>query len=144
MVRRIGSPIRLRAGSTGCGDFELGGPDGNLPTEMRPKSRRPIRTMSILVFQEGEWLCARWLEHDLAVQAKTLSSLYVRLHRMIVGHIAVRFAHGQRPFEDLPPAPRKYRDMFNRSKITLPPQLFSFGIKNRAFKIPTPKVRVAA
>jgi len=111
---------------------------------VKRKPNRPIRTLSVLVLQEGEWLCARCLEHDLAVQAKTLPSIHARLHRMIVGHVAVRLAHGLRPFEDLPPAPRKYREMFNRSKITLPSQLFSFGIKNRAFKIPTPKVRVAA
>ncbi len=111
---------------------------------MRPKPRRPIRAMSILVFQEGEQLCARWLEHDLAVQAKTLPSLYARLHRMIVGHIAVRLAHGQQPFEDLPPAPRKYRDMFDRSKITLPSEMFNFSVKSRALKIPPPTVRVAA
>ena len=111
---------------------------------MKPKAQRAIPTLSVLVFQEGEWLCARCLEHDLAVQAKTLPSLHARLHRMIVGHVAVRLAHGLQPFEDLPPAPWKYRVMFNRSKITLPSQLFGFGIKNRAFKIPTPKVRVAA
>jgi hypothetical protein len=100
--------------------------------------------MSILVFQEGEWLCARWLEHDLAVQAKTLSSLHARLRRMIAGHIAVRLAHGQKPFDDLPPAPRKYREMFDRSKMTLPSAFFHFRVKSRSVKIPPPKVRVAA
>src|SRR5947207_2460996 len=111
---------------------------------MRPKPHRPLRTLSVLVFQEGEWLCARCLEHDLVVQAKTLPSLHVRLYRMIVGHIAVRLAHGQQPFDDLPPAPRKYREMFKRSRLTLPPQMFRFSARNRAFKIPRPNVRVAA
>lgn len=100
--------------------------------------------MSILVFQEGEWLCARWLEHDVAVQAKTLSSLHARLRRMIAGHIAVRLAHGRLPFDDLPPAPRKYREMFNRSKVTLPSEMLHVSVKSRAVKIPPPKVRVAA
>lgn len=100
--------------------------------------------MSILVFQEGEWLCARWLEHDLAVQAKTLPSLYTRLHRMIVGHIAVRLAHGQQPFDDLPTAPQKYREMFDRSKITLPSGMLRFSVKGRPLTIPSPRVRVAA
>ncbi len=108
------------------------------------RRRRPlIRALSVVVFQEGEWLCAQCLEHDLAVQAKTLKSLYHHLHRIIVGHVAVRLHHGKRPFADLARAPQKYWRMFEQSKITLPPLLISFSVKNRALEIRLPKVRVA-
>ena len=113
-------------------------------SETRPKARRPLPTLSVIVFQEGEWLCARCLQHDLVAQAKALPALYARLHRMIVGHIAVRYAHGQQPFNDLPRAPQKYWEMYQRSKIILPPQMFRFNVKNRTLRVPTPKVRIAA
>ncbi len=79
-----------------------------------------IKTMRVVIFQEGEWLCAQVLEYDLAVQAKSLSSAYRRLRRMLEGHIAVRLAHGKPPFVDLRPAPRKYWNMFRRSRIPRP------------------------
>jgi len=44
-----------------------------------------IKTMRVVIFQEGEWLCAQVLECDLAVQAKSLSSAYRRLRRMLEG-----------------------------------------------------------
>ena len=54
--------------------------------------RQPPRTIAIraLVFQEGDWLSARCLEYDLATQARTLPRLYESLHRLVLGHIAVR------------------------------------------------------
>jgi len=52
-----------------------------------------IKTMRVVIFQEGEWLCAQVLEYDLAVQAKSLSSAYRRLRRMLEGHIAFPVGH---------------------------------------------------
>lgn len=77
------------------------------------------KTIRVVIFQEGEWLCAQVLEYDLAVQARSLSSLYRRLRRMLEGHIAVRLAHRRQPFLDLRPAPRKYWAMFRRSRVRL-------------------------
>lgn len=103
--------------------------------------RRPLRALRVVVFQEGDWLCAQCLDHDLAVQARTLEKLYDQLSRMIVGHIAVRREHGRRPFEDLQPAPKKYWDMFEHSRIPLPTQMFR--VRNYPSNFPAPKVRVA-
>ena len=102
-----------------------------------------IKTMRVVIFQEGEWLCAQVLEYDLAVQAKSLSSAYRQLRRMLEGHIAVRLAHDKQPFVDLRPAPRKYWTKFRRSRIPLPTQLFPFPVGHRKIRIPRPEVRVA-
>lgn len=102
-----------------------------------------IKTMRVVLFQEGEWLCAQVLEYDLAVQAKSLPSVYRQLHRMLQGHIAVRLAHGKQPFQDLRPAPRKYWTMFRRSKIPLPTQMFPSPLAHRKIRIPRPEVHVA-
>ena len=54
----------------------------------RPRAARKYAIRAV-VFQEGEWLCARCLEYDFVVQAKTLPQLSRALQLFIVGHIAV-------------------------------------------------------
>ena len=103
----------------------------------------PTKTIRVVIFQEGEWLCAQVLEYDLAVQARSLAGVYRRLRRMLEGHIAVRLAHGKQPFVDLRPAPRKYWAMFRRSRIPLPTQMFPLPVAHRKIRIPRPEVRVA-
>src|SRR5712691_3542182 len=87
---------------------------------MKAKRRVPRRiAIRALVFQDGDSVSPRCLEYDLATQARTLPRLYESLRRLILGHIAVRLHHNQRPFEGLKPAPSKYWNMFERSKIPL-------------------------
>ena len=98
-----------------------------------------------VVFQEGDWLCARCLEYDLVVQAKNLRQLSRALQRLVVGHIAVRLRHKQRPFRDLPRAPEKYWAMFRRSRLKLPAPLFKLGVlRSHGVVVAPPRVRVAA
>ena len=89
----------------------------------KPRSPRKYAVRAV-VFQEGEWLCARCLEYDFVVQAKTPQQLSRALQLFIVGHIAVRLRHNQRPFRDLRRAPEKYWAMFRRSRLTLPAPIF--------------------
>lgn len=96
-----------------------------------------------VVFQEGEWLCARCLEYDFVVQAKTLQQLSRALQLFIVGHIAVRLRHKQRPFHDLRRAPEKYWAMFRRSRLTLPAPMFRM-LKSRGIVVAPPQICVAA
>jgi len=99
--------------------------------------------LRIVIFQEGEWLCAHCLEYDFATQAKSLNDLRYDLERMIVGHIAVSLENGLKPFRDTRRAQKKFWTLFNRSKISLPLQSFGLKIKKRGVKIPTPEIRVA-
>jgi hypothetical protein len=105
---------------------------------MRRGNGRP-KKIRVLVFQEGQWLCARCLEHDLVVQARNVTDLYSQLSRILMGHIAVRRAHRLQPFADLPRAPRKFWDMYRGSKIPLPPLVLSHDATRQ---VPTPEVRV--
>jgi hypothetical protein len=100
---------------------------------------RQSHKLRIIVFQDGDSLCAQWVDFDLAAQAPTLPLLYETMDKMIRGHIAVREKHRLPPFKDLPPAPEKFREMFDRSKMKLPPQF----IKGRR-KLPPAEVRIAA
>ena len=99
--------------------------------------------LRVVIFQEGEWLCARCLEYGFATQAKSLDDLRYDLERMIAGHVAISLANGLKPFRNARKAPPKYWELFKRSKISLPPQTFGLRIKRRGIKIPTPEIRVA-
>jgi predicted RNase H-like HicB family nuclease len=102
-----------------------------------------MKRLRVVIFQEGEWLCAHCLEHNFATQAKTLEDLRYAIERMIVGHIAISLANGVKPFKNRRRAPAKYWDLFRRSKISLPPQSFGLRIKKSGVSIPTPEIRVA-
>jgi len=107
--------------------------------------RKPARKVAIraVVFQEGDWLCVQCLEYNLATQARSLTALYAGLHRLILGHIAVRLRHNQRPFEGLPPAPGKYWELFERSKIPLSAPVRFTPVRSNGVVVPPPEVRVA-
>jgi len=102
-------------------------------------------TIRAVVFQEGEWLCARCLEYDLMVQAKNLKQLFRALQKIIAGHIAIRLRYNQEPFRDLPRAPEKYWDMFRRSRLELPAPMFKLDVpRSRGIVVAPPQVRIAA
>jgi hypothetical protein len=107
------------------------------------------RALRIIVFQEDDWLCAQLVDYDLAAQAETLEGLYKAIDKMIRAHILVREKHGLIPFSDLPPAPDKFRVMFERSKIALPTQIIAATANGaaRPFEVPAEvpaEVRIAA
>jgi hypothetical protein len=89
-------------------------------------------------------LSAQCLEYDIATQARTLPDLWYELQRIIVGHIATSLKLGKEPFAGVPPAPKKYWRMFERSKIPLVPPRMAFKLRRRDVKIVPPLVRVAA
>jgi hypothetical protein len=113
---------------------------------MRNRARTVKRyAIRAIVFQEGEWLCARCLEYGFAVQARTLPQLSRALQLFLVGHIAVRLRHNQRPFQDLRRAPEKYWAMFRQSRLRLPAPVFKIGVlKSNGVVIAPPQIRIAA
>jgi hypothetical protein len=119
---------------------------GDNVVTMRSRARTAKRyAIRAIVFQEGEWLCARCLEYDFVVQAKTLPQLSRALKLFLAGHIAVRLRHNQRPFLDLRRAPEKYWAMFRQSRLKLPAPLFKIGVlKSNGFVVAPPQIRIAA
>lgn len=120
-------------------------PNDKLDVIMRRRTRaRKKYALRAVVFQEGEWLCAQCLEYDLVAQAKTLPKLCRALQQLVVGHVAVRLHHGQRPFRDLPRAPAKYWAMFRGSRLTIPAPMFKLAaLKTRGVVVAPPQVRIA-
>jgi hypothetical protein len=80
-------------------------------------------TIRTILFREGDWWVAQCLDVDLAAQAKNEADLYYELGRILVGRIMASEELGVDPFASLPPAPRRYWDMFfqaSRPKTILP------------------------
>jgi hypothetical protein len=114
----------------------------NMRSRARTTKRYAIRA---IVFQEGEWLCARCLEYGFVVQAKTLPQLSRALQLFLVGHIAVRLRHNQRPFHDLRRAPEQYWALFRQSRLRLPAPIFKIGVlKSNGVVVAPPQIRIAA
>lgn len=101
-------------------------------------------TLRVVIFQDGDWLCAQCLEYDLATQARTLDGLRRDLERIVAGHVAASLKNGLVPFQALRPAPKKFWKMFERSRIPLPSERFRFKLRRPGVKLPAPEIRVAA
>ena len=80
----------------------------------------------VVVFQEDDWVCAQCLEYDIAAQGKTLDDCLYELDRLIAAHIAISVEHGLEPLRNLKPAPRRFWDWFESSKIPLSSARFPF------------------
>lgn len=99
--------------------------------------------LRVVIFQEGDWLCAQCLEYDFGTQARNLDDLFADLQKVVLGHVAICLENGLKPFAQVRPAPKKYWEMFRRSRISLPPQTFRFKSSRRGITLPPPEIRVA-
>jgi hypothetical protein len=98
--------------------------------------------LRFIVFQDREgWLCAQCVDFDLSAQVRSLKLLPAAIDRLIRGHIAVRERHHLEAFKDLPPAPERFLEMFDRSKMELPTRIIAFKASGT---LPRPEVRIAA
>lgn len=76
-----------------------------------------------VLFQEiGLWV-AQCLEHDIAVQAQTRADLLETLERTLLGYLLLGFEKGCRPFEWIPPAPRRYWEMYEKANPVEPVEM---------------------
>ena len=82
------------------------------------------QTIRTVLFKEGDWWVAQCLDVDIAAQAKTERELRDELGRVLVGRIMAGEKLGVDPFATLPPAPRRYWEMFfsaqSQPKMILP------------------------
>jgi len=104
-------------------------------------------TVRVVVFQEGEVVCAQGLEYDIAAQGPTVDDCLYEFERLVVGHIAISLEHGLEPFKGLQPAPEKFWTLFEQSRIPLHATRVSFSGKelDRAgVVVGPPEIRVAS
>ena len=98
---------------------------------MNVKSKK-IRAV---IFEEKDlgWWSAQCLEHDIAVQAKSLNDLLYELERVIVGHVVVGEELNLKPVEHLSPAPAKFWQLYDQSNVHIErkgPYPFDFALQD--------------
>jgi hypothetical protein len=68
----------------------------------------------------GVWV-ARGLEHDLAVEGRSLESVVDSIHRLVNAHVDFDRRHGRAPLSPFPAAPSRYWQAFERAEpLTVP------------------------
>jgi hypothetical protein len=75
------------------------------------------RGLRVLLFQKmrGVWV-ARGLEHDLAVEGRSLESVVESIHRLVNAHVDFDRRHGHVPLSPFPAAPSRYWQAFERAQ----------------------------
>ena len=98
-----------------------------------------------VIFQENGLVCAQCLDYDIATHAESLEALQRELGRILVAHLAASLENNVPPFSNLPRAPQKYWDMFNESRLVLPPssERVSYRIGPLTIEVGPPELRVA-
>jgi len=61
--------------------------------------------LRVILKKDGEWWVARCLEHDVAVQARSLDELQYDLGRVLLSHALFDLQHDRPPLHSIPPAP---------------------------------------
>src|SRR5262245_6823083 len=105
------------------------------------KAGKPrIFDFKVLFIEDPEGWSAQVLEHDIATQADTLEDLFYEVERILFAHIALAAADGHAPFKGMPPAPKKYWDIYAKSPFVMRGPLI--GLKQRTARPPRIKKHI--
>lgn len=75
---------------------------------------------AVVFREEGCWV-AQCLEYDIATQAGSMNGLYDKLGRVLAAYLGLASEHGADPFADIPPAPKRYWEMYQGARLRLQP-----------------------
>ncbi len=64
---------------------------------------------------DSGWCSAQCLECDIAVQAQGVNNVLLELQRVLKGHIAISKKMKVPPFKDIPKAPKKFWNLFEKA-----------------------------
>ena len=68
-----------------------------------------------VIFKDSDFWCAQCLEHDVAVQASSVDALVDELGDTLVSYVELALNEGRVPLSDIPKAPSRYFEMFERA-----------------------------
>jgi hypothetical protein len=88
----------------------------------------PEYKLHAVVFRDGDWWVAQILEYNLATAARSLDAIPAELERFLTVQIAGSWENGLQPFEDLPKAPQRFWDLYERSAVRAPHERRSFQL----------------
>ncbi len=68
-----------------------------------PRTKELPRLQVLLIETEDCWI-AQGIQHDISVEADTLTDLLYELNRAMVGHYCMSLSRDVEPFKNMPPA----------------------------------------
>ena len=74
------------------------------------------KPLNVLVYMQGTHYIAQCLEYDIGTQAKNLDDLVASFTRVFAAQIMSDVRNSRKPFQDVPAAPDRFRDMFKQAK----------------------------
>ena len=84
--------------------------------------------LSVLVFAEtGRHWTARALEHDIAVQGRSIETAVDALVKIVRAHVALDLRHKREPLSGFPSAPRLYWNAFHAATQRAPARELDLG-----------------
>jgi hypothetical protein len=81
---------------------------------------KQITINAIAFHDEGVWI-AQCVEYDIAVSAETLPKLRKAFEQAVISNICVNEERGRSGLDGIPPAPSRFRDLFNNADTDLHP-----------------------
>ncbi|MGH7038502.1 MAG: type II toxin-antitoxin system HicB family antitoxin [Stellaceae bacterium] len=73
--------------------------------------------VSVVIYPEGDVWIAQCLEYDIVSQGETIQDVQDRLTQNIAATLSVYADNGKNSLEDIPPAPKKFWEMFERATV---------------------------
>jgi hypothetical protein len=86
--------------------------------------------VNVVVFEDGDLWVAQGIEFDIAARADKASKLPRAFERALVANLATNHALGRDALDKIPPAPQRYRELFDKAQ---------FDLKNRGRSIASPE-----
>jgi hypothetical protein len=99
-------------------------------------------SIQAVVFREEERWVVQCLEYDIATQADSMDGLYDKLGRVLIAYLGLAAEQGTVPFAGIPPAPRRYWEMYRGARLRLQPVAPERGPE--ASRVPALELRAVA
>ena len=81
------------------------------------------KIVRVLVSKQGDFWIAQCLEYDIGAQARGIRDLLDNFELAFKAELAESFKQTGKPFGDVPPAPRKFHDIWDDDKAKLEKQV---------------------
>ena len=72
--------------------------------------------VNVLAFREGELWVAQCIEYDISARSDTLPKAMTAFRRAFAANLAVNRELGRKALDGVPPAPLRFRQMFETAK----------------------------
>ena len=73
----------------------------------------------LVIFEEDGWVIVQCLEYDIVAQARTVKDAILEWKRIIVSRGCIAKYYNLGIFDNIPPAPNKYCDMYDNLMINI-------------------------